>query len=149
METKKWILVLLSGLCVGVLLILGGEHLSSRSVYPTSAKVSLDAPCVSGPTVQCPSPEFLKDFDHLQDINNLVHEIQSAPISEISKLKPVQPAGIQDYLDLSTGISMRLRQQIPPGFQWDQDKKEFVRMAPAAPQPVPPAPVPAKPAPKK
>lgn len=86
------------------------------------------AGCVASATVQCPTQQFLSD---VKTMKGLQKDIETQEKSSVF-------LAVQRKKDQLMGMSIRLRQQIPTGFDWDDNKGEFVRVAQPA-QPAPPS----------
>ena len=80
--------------------------------------------CVAGPDEQCASDLWFADYQKLLALNKKY----TAP---------------QDIQDMMVGLKMRLSQQIPAGYGWDDGKKRFVKLNPTTP-PAPAAKTPEK-----
>ena len=94
---------------------------NNGTTIPVSAKS-----CTAELDEKCPSPEWLASYLKMKKLQ----EPYTMP---------------QDTQDLVSGIANRLQREVPPGFQWNEEKQRFVKIASSAPAPVPPAPAAAKP----
>lgn len=74
--------------------------------------------CYAGVDEQCPPEAWMKDFQWLKE----KQEKYRAP---------------QDVIDQMNGVNQRLRQSIPPGYEWNEGKEKFVKTKAATPQPTP------------
>lgn len=71
--------------------------------------------CVAGPDEKCASDLWMADYEKLIALQK-------------------KYAAPQDVIDMMSGLRMRLSQQVPAGFGWDDEKKRFVKL-PEAPKP--------------
>jgi hypothetical protein len=69
--------------------------------------------CVAGPREQCASDLWYADLVRLKALQ-------------------AKYAAPKDMQDMMLGMQVRLQQQIPPGFTWDDAKKRFVEQKPTA-----------------
>ena len=77
-------------------------------------KAPKTVPCTAGVNELCPNSDWMLDYNKMQ----------------------AEQASIKDKLDVINGMTTRLRNGIPQGYNWDEQQKKFVK---AAPQVVPPA----------
>ena len=111
--------------------------LGIRSLHPEAASAPKPSPvtysadpCVPVGDDQCPTDQWLREWQHLQELNA---EIAKDQDSEAIR-------ALQAKIDTSLGLAQRLRQMVPQGYEWVPAKKRFVRAAAAtAPTPVPAA----------
>lgn len=85
------------------------------------------ATCVPATGDLCPTDQWYADWQRLQELNSEIAKDQQAPAI----------AALQDKIDRSLGLSQRLRQMIPQGYEWSVEKKRFVASKPATPPPTP------------
>lgn len=99
---------------------------------PAPAKASKYS-CVAGPDEICPSDLWMEDYEKFLSIQS---KYRPAP--------PPPPKMSQEMQDQLTGMIVRLNSQIPKGYDWNGEKKRYVKKVEAAQVPVPaPAPAPA------
>lgn len=89
--------------------------------------------CVAGKDEICASPEFYADFQRWEVLKDDVQTEQKTKV----------PSDLQEKLDRLSGMTNRLQQSMPHGYDWNIEKKRFVKAAPIAPLP-PPVPADAK-----
>ena len=82
----------------------------------TPATLAPKADCMAGVDEICPTADWYRDYQKLMALN--------------AKYKI--PQDQQDYIN---GLLARLRQAIPQGYDWNEDKRKFVKK-PVAPPPV-------------
>jgi hypothetical protein len=72
-------------------------------------------PCAAAPGDQCPPAAWIADLERVRQLQ--------APYT--------MP---QDTQDLISGVLARLQRDIPAGFQWNESKRAWVKIAPPVPQ---------------
>jgi hypothetical protein len=84
--------------------------------------------CTNSDTVKCPNPVFLEQENQFDALGAEVGKMQFDPSASSLKL--------QSLTDQLNGMYMRLHQEYPSGFDWDDSTKHFVKItAPAGPAP--------------
>ena len=78
--------------------------------------ITVPSSCMAGVDEICPTADWYRDYQKLMALN--------------AKYKI--PQDQQDYIN---GLLARLRQAIPQGYDWNEDKRKFVKK-PVAPPPV-------------
>lgn len=99
-----------------LLLLVGCNQVSTSTSKPSSP----DYKCVAGLDEQCASDLWYTDYQKLRGLQKQYN----AP---------------QEVADQMSGLAMRLNQQMPPGFNWDEGKQRFVRIPHPLSPVVPPA----------
>ncbi len=103
----KIIIAMVLAAFVGLGIGMWSNHKSASASYS----------CVAGPNEQCPSDEWMRDYDRMRAMQD----------------------SIKDKTDVINGIMTRLRGDIPAGYQWNEQKKRFTRPDVSNATPVPPS----------
>ena len=96
---------------------------NSPNVVGNKGSVMVTTPCAAAPGDQCPPAAWIADLERVRQLQ--------APYT--------MP---QDTQDLISGVLARLQRDIPAGYQWNESKRAWVKIAPPVPQA--PAPQPSK-----
>lgn len=119
---RSLVLVVILGGVVGVGAFLVGSERNS------SVKASSPV-CKNSDTIQCVNPQFAEqeaEFDVLvaKDV-----KMQQNPSTSVHELQTLE--------DQINGMYMRLHKAYPPGFDWDDTNKWFVKVSTPTPSPSP------------
>lgn len=107
--SKPWLVPLAGVVLIGIMAV-------ARIGYVSRSRTQ--SSCYAGVDEQCPPEAWMKDFQWLKE----KQEKYRAP---------------QDVIDQMNGVNQRLRQSIPPGYEWNEGKEKFVKTKAATPQPTP------------
>lgn len=132
-RTKKWkeeLCILFVALALGTIFAFAALAQDAKPQFSKITKLEvkqasvkeLKYVCFAGPDEVCASDLWVADYDRLR----VLQKKYSPP---------------QDVADQMAGMAQRLAQQIPPGYQWDDAKRRYVKIKPvipSQPQPVPP-----------
>ena len=133
MKTKHTIAALVVTLC---LLVIGIAYVATRESAAASSSTHAESACVSSQSEQCPSTDFLHQYDQWIQLGSDIHRETESDAVRSLQAKQDQWRGMQE----------RLVQAVPQGYDFDTSKKKFVMKiaVPQASQPTPPPPPTAK-----